>query len=343
MTEDNDRDFRLSRRKALAGLGTIGAATALGGIGTWAQFTDEESAEITFTAGGIDGHIEAHHRYNGEVQTSFDPQPVPGEGGGVEIELDDVKPGDYGSVCFEIWVESNPAWVASCIGIDVDSDHDTYEPEVAADSDVNAGDVGSQLGNSPDGELAENLYVIPFYRDSCPSAFWDPDGLDEDGNPQFGSATSVEYDALASQGAVGTMEDFWNSREGTNDFADLQPLTLREAAGNQSLDTQTWYDGTSSSLEAPEDTDLEDGCVFLNGQLADGGDTNSDDQEASALPPGSSMFFGYDWHVPFNTGNVAQGDRVVFNLGFNFAQIRHTEAPELQNIYAPGQNTPDGT
>lgn len=337
MTDDNDGRFNLSRRKALAGIGTIGAATALGGLGTYAQFTDTEEGSFTFTAGGIDGHITAHMAYNGQdVNGGITPQP--GGGAGVSISLDDVKPGDYGSICFDLTVENNPAWVASCIGIVEDSDHDTYEPEVAADADVSAADIGTQLANSPAGELAENLYVIPFYRGGCPSNFWDPDGL-EDGEAQHG--TTISYSSLLSVEAVGTNTAFWDSREGTNDSGELLPMTLRDAAeANLALDTVEWNnpDTAITRSGAPQGTSVDPGCVFLDGTAANT-DTNEDDREAAPLQPGDTLSFGYDWHIPFVAGNDVQGDRVVFNLGFNFAQLRHTSAPELANVYSPGDNT----
>lgn len=346
----DDKNFSVSRRKALAGIGTIGAATALGGLGTMSAFTDTEDAQIDFTAGGIDGTLTAHLAYNGEdVQGGLTPEIVE-EGAGVQLVLDDVKPGDFGSLCFDLTVTNNPAWLASCIGIEVDEDHDSYEPEVAADAEVSPSDVGvgggyGPLHNSPHGELAENLLVIPFYRDSCPSNFWDPDGLNQDGEPQLGAPHDVSYSDLLSVNAVGTNAAFWNSREGTEDFAELQPLTLREAAeADLALDTIEWNnpDPSIERAGAPEGSSADPGCVFLDGAAANSS-TNNDDREASPLQPGDVLSFGYDWHIPFGVGNDVQGDRVVANLGFTFAQLRHTEAPEFSNVYSPGSNAPSGT
>lgn len=339
MTDDNTDDgYRLSRRKALAGIGTIGAAAGIGGLGTFASFTDTEDAQFTFTAGGIDGHLTAHMAYNGDdLASSLSPQP--GGTPGVQISLDDVKPGDYGSICFDLEVENNPAWVASCIGIDEDIDHRTYEPEVAADPDVDASDIGAaDLNNDPDGELAESTLVIPFYRESCPSNFWDPDGLVE-GEPPQGDPVDVTYSALTTVGALATNADFWDSREGTADSGQLQPMTLRAAAeADLALDTIEWNnpDPGVSRSGAPSGSSVDQGCVFLDGAPTG---TNNDDREAQPLQPGTTLHFGYDWHIPFGVGNEAQGDRVVFNLGFTFAQLRHTEAPELANVYSPGSNT----
>ena len=66
----SEKEFSLSRRKALAGLGSIGAATALGGIGTYAQFTDTESVQASFGAGELNGVIDYAASYNGEEVAS---------------------------------------------------------------------------------------------------------------------------------------------------------------------------------------------------------------------------------------------------------------------------------
>jgi len=95
--KDND-SFELSRRKALAGIGGIGTATALGGIGTYAQFTDTENATMTFSAGGIDGTLSWGATYNSSGDTldtdEIVQEPTQQQNGvGLSLELEDVKPG----------------------------------------------------------------------------------------------------------------------------------------------------------------------------------------------------------------------------------------------------------
>ncbi|WP_276256490.1 vWA domain-containing protein [Halomontanus rarus] len=61
-----DERFTLSRRKALAGLGAIGAASAGAGLGTTAYFSDEESFEgNTLTAGEFDLKMDYRMTYRG--------------------------------------------------------------------------------------------------------------------------------------------------------------------------------------------------------------------------------------------------------------------------------------
>ncbi|MGM0372744.1 MAG: SipW-dependent-type signal peptide-containing protein [Halobacteriota archaeon] len=70
MTENEDTNtFEISRRKTLAALGTIGAASAGAGLGTSAWFSDTESFEgNTLTAGTLDLKVDwEEHYYDGSA------------------------------------------------------------------------------------------------------------------------------------------------------------------------------------------------------------------------------------------------------------------------------------
>ncbi|MFC5367034.1 vWA domain-containing protein [Salinirubrum litoreum] len=62
MTSDNQ--FNVSRRKVLAGLGTIGIASAGAGLGTTAFFSDEESVAASLEAGRLDLKLDYRATYN---------------------------------------------------------------------------------------------------------------------------------------------------------------------------------------------------------------------------------------------------------------------------------------
>ena len=62
MTSDNQ--FNVSRRKVLAGLGTIGIASAGAGLGTTAFFSDEESVSASLEAGRLDLKLDYRATYN---------------------------------------------------------------------------------------------------------------------------------------------------------------------------------------------------------------------------------------------------------------------------------------
>jgi predicted ribosomally synthesized peptide with SipW-like signal peptide len=59
----NDTQFSISRRKVLAGLGTIGIASAGAGLGTTAFFSDEESVSAELQAGRLDLLVDYRATY----------------------------------------------------------------------------------------------------------------------------------------------------------------------------------------------------------------------------------------------------------------------------------------
>jgi predicted ribosomally synthesized peptide with SipW-like signal peptide len=62
MTTDNT--FNISRRKVLAGLGTVGIASAGAGLGTTAFFSDEEAVGASLRAGRLDLLVDYRATYN---------------------------------------------------------------------------------------------------------------------------------------------------------------------------------------------------------------------------------------------------------------------------------------
>lgn len=337
MSDDNNGKFNLSRRKALAGIGAAGAAVGIGGIGTVAQLTDTEGETATFTAGAIDGTIGYNLTYNGDTLESesdagsnslvtFEPQTTP-EGVGAAVSFDDVKPGDYGTVNFTIEVENNPAWVASCLGSS-SADGEVFEPEVEEDDDLDKSQIGDQ-GLTGGGELADNIYLIPFYDNNADSQFFDA-----------GDAFSTQQ---TTSDAVSAPAGFWSNAQNAGDFsasaADsneyIGPRQLSTIVTQKFDSTQTWSapDLSFPTSDAPADTTLDDGCILLDGQVAD--DTSDNTQEATPLAPTETLNFGYDWHIPYTTGNEIMGDTLIVDVGFTFSQERHSAGPTMQNVYQP--------
>jgi predicted ribosomally synthesized peptide with SipW-like signal peptide len=183
-----DNDFELSRRKALAALGTIGAASAGAGLGTSAYFSDQETFENnSLVAGELDLKVSWDEHYSdwkGD-ETEFASMPGPDEepdlllpapsdegedielvfsdrpefmnatrqeqfpeGGLSEdddpctaladvpddldqpvIDLEDVKPGDFGEVTFDFASCTNPAFLWLNGGLVSESENGQTEPE----------------------------------------------------------------------------------------------------------------------------------------------------------------------------------------------------------------------
>ncbi|PSP42242.1 hypothetical protein BRC66_01705, partial [Halobacteriales archaeon QH_2_66_30] len=111
MTDDN---FKLTRRKALAGLTTIGIAGVGAGMGTSALFSDEEEFENnSIEAGELDLFVD----YATSVtQDGVDTGSTTNDGtiqGGVsgKYQISDVKPGDSGFLVFCPKIVDNPGWL----------------------------------------------------------------------------------------------------------------------------------------------------------------------------------------------------------------------------------------
>ena len=356
MSDDNNGKFNLSRRKALAGIGAAGGAVGLGGIGTVAQLSDSEERSVTFTAGGLDGTISWSGSYNGDPigQADF-VNMSPGDttatdhlGNAVpiDIEFHDVKPGDFGCVNFTIEVESNEAWVASKLNVLENIDYENYEPEVEVDPNVteaNTGLEGSGLdpadptGEAAEqGELAQNIYALPYY--------------DSDGTCTFFDSGSDQFDATAYDGA--TAEPFWSNSQSDDEFVAqddggyedpdgnkyyLAPRDLLDISQNvNALNTAAWStsDQSLGFQTAPNGSTIAQGSVMLDGSATSAPTTSNNTQGVSPLSPGVEMNFGYDFHIPFSTGNVIQGDRTSISLDFLFLQSRHTDAPDFTS-YSP--------
>ncbi|EMA50260.1 SipW-dependent-type signal peptide-containing protein [Halococcus thailandensis] len=291
MADDNDKS-PLTRRRVLGGMATIGAAGALG-AGSWAAFSDRAQTDGTFTAGELDGKISYEASYNGETvnSTSGMIQANP-DADHVALRVNDLKPGDYGSLVFGLQVKTNPAWVASCVSTEND-----------------------------DGELDEHMRMIPFYDTNVSSSFFDPTGSGPPNKVEIGS---------------GTLDAYWD-----NSTDNLSARTVSDiTSAGLSQGTRDWLndDNSGGTLESPPDgaPEMGDGCVLLNGQALD----DSNDQGFEPLPPageGGKINFGYDWSLPYETGNEVQGDKLDIVFSFDFIQARHNGDP-TDGSYNPGEN-----
>jgi len=154
MTDDK---FELTRRKALLGLGTIGAAGAGAGVGTSALFSDEESfTNNSIEAGELDLVVdyETSYSFNDEGTGSGEINGNPAD---YSYVLSDVKPGDSGELRFCPKIVDNPGWlwIGSVDGL---TGYENGQTEPEEDVDSTGGDPGE--GN---GELAEAVQVDVSY------------------------------------------------------------------------------------------------------------------------------------------------------------------------------------
>ncbi|MFC7046827.1 SipW-dependent-type signal peptide-containing protein [Halobacteriaceae archaeon GCM10025711] len=181
---------KLNRRSLLAGIGAIGAGAAFGGAGTLALFNDTEAFTANrLEAGELDLMVDWREFYNGELLEAHpEGGVVPREELDSEaafraqfadvpdalldrdpvVSLDDVKPGDSGSLRLSLHLFDNPAWVWMRVRVRDMDDNGVNEPE---------GDAGDTTGGDDEGELQEYLRMHMFY-DEARDGRWNPNKND---------------------------------------------------------------------------------------------------------------------------------------------------------------------
>jgi len=335
-----DERFDISRRKALAALGTIGVASAGAGLGTSAYFSDQETFENNqLVAGTLDMGVGYTSHYSdwsddegegvdvnmydgdaGETGTASelsdgytglpandawlievdDPEqfldntqtgvyPEAEDGSQAEIvcedngsgalvpnvqadrapkpviELDDVKPGDFGEVTFDFRICDNPGFVWINGSLQSASENGVTEPE-ADDPDEEEG-------------VVELLDVVQ-------AAVWIDDGGDGPGGNEDGN-------------------NYQNGGE-----SPLAIGSLRDVLG---MDGElTGSNGTALNGDIP----AEDGGGMSDLNCFSG------DTEHSIV---------FAWWVPVDHGNEIQSDSATFDLGLYTEQCRHNDGSGMNS------------
>ena len=288
MTEDNNPQlYSLSRRKMVAGLGVVGLASAGAGVGTSAFFSDEESFENnTLTAGTLDMSVTANvvaaddywtEQGALDLSETADGDVVSG------IQVDDVKPGDWAVICFDIEVGDNPGYVQVRTEEFVENGGANPEPEQDVEGDT-----------ANDADLGEFLLTTVWQN-------YDETSGDKTGlstlDPVFNNASddlNISYGSPDVDGVVDGVTHYTNAREANgvlengylikDDNGDLLPINDQANEGVYSF------------------------CLLLE--------------------------------IPFQVGNVIQGDSISFDLVFETEQVRHNEDPF--NNTAPVNNSTGG-
>lgn len=133
-------------KKIILSLGMLVFVVAVVVGGTGAFFSDTEtSTGNTFTAGSIDlslgsGFSSDSNNANGSGVVVKDTNNA----GGVLFEFDDLKPGDKGTVSFELSVESNDAYVCALSTLGDTPENGVIDPE---EPDNTTGVNGGELQN----------------------------------------------------------------------------------------------------------------------------------------------------------------------------------------------------
>ncbi|KDS91206.1 hypothetical protein FK85_05135 [Halorubrum saccharovorum] len=281
----DDNSIGLSRRKMLAGLGAIGVASAGAGLGTTAYFSDTETfQDNSLTAGTLDMSVTAEivaadDYWTGQgvvgLSETADGDIVTG------IQVDDVKPGDWAIICFDIEVGDNPGYVQ----VRTENFTETGGANPGPEQDVEGDD-------DNDADLGE--FLLTTVWQDYDDASGDKTGLSTL-DPVFNNASnslSINYEPSNVGGVVDSDAHYTNAREA--DGILNQGYLIRDNNGDLLPINDVGNEGVYSF------------CLLLE--------------------------------VPFQVGNVIQGDTLGFDLVFETEQVRHNDDPF--NNSAPVNTTP---
>jgi hypothetical protein len=186
--------YELSRRKALAALGTIGVAGAGAGMGTSALLGDEEEfANNSITAGTTNliaelGLVGIDSSAPDELEVNLDEGATVTADGDVAagLTVGDMKPGDCIVLRATATVEDNPMYVAASADNVQQDGGVTAEPEPQDPAD-------------DDGELGDNLEITFGYDDDRTSLH--DNTLEGSLTPDQGSSTLSGSTFLTNAGS----------------------------------------------------------------------------------------------------------------------------------------------
>lgn len=196
------KKLELSRRRVLGGLATIGAAGAAAGLGTSAYFNDQETFEDnSITAGTLDmevtASVEAANEYwadqtdLAELEATADGEAVTG------LQVEDVKPGDWGIICFDIDIGDNPGYVQIRTE-NLESSENGYEEPEPMNNSTFGGDLNDPGVEDGAGELQDKILATVWQNFDGDSRS-DLIGLDDTTNVD-GGTQSESWDPSRDEG-----------------------------------------------------------------------------------------------------------------------------------------------
>lgn len=338
--------FQLSRRKALAALGTVGVASAGAGLGTSAYFSDTESFEgNSLTAGSLDLKAAVSQHYVDWLPDTDVPgnvsQPSPQETDDARMpdsgETPDIKlnPGSDGA--------DTKASPIELVLVDDDDDSD----------DTNTGDepalefaVGS-LVNNINGGVPPGAYEDSFCADG--SEF----GGDDDNAPPIVELNDVKpgdfgfirfaFESCTNPAFVSLMGDVTSKSENgvTEPEADdpdeeSGKVELLDEVQLAVLDTDVYQElanlGSGATFEADPQATLRDLDQGL--KLPLDSDPGTDDRDCY---DGETNYRGtLVWWLPVDHANEIQTDSAEFSLGIYAEQCRHNDGETVTTVTGDG-------
>ncbi|GAB6862253.1 SipW-dependent-type signal peptide-containing protein [Haloplanus litoreus] len=331
--------FDISRRKALAALGTIGVASAGAGLGTSAYFSDQE----TFNNNGITaGTLDMGVGYSAHYSDWSDDEDVDvpnvrmyagdGDTGGVDDLTDN-----------EVGLPANAAWLIAV------SDDDP-------DDDGRDGDVAAQF--------LDNTQYDSYNDDGLDCPLDDTDQADGIGRPVIkledvkpGDFGEVTFDFILCDNPGFVWLDGTLRSASENGLTEPEADDPDEVPGEvELLDTvqaAVWLDDGNNYQNGDESPLVVGSIAEVLGMLGEGslgtalnGDLPAPEGGGAAgarncFSGGTEHSFVFAWWVPVDHGNEIQSDSMTFDLGLYAEQCRHNDGSGMNNGDTGG-DTGDG-
>ena len=338
----SDENFQLSRRKALAALGTVGVASAGAGLGTSAYFSDQETFENNaLTAGTLDMGVgySAHYSdwspdedegvpnvrmWDGPADTTGGPgdlEPdevgLPSNAAWLIAVSDDTDDGTPDTAVAEQFLENTEYQsfndgTLDCVNGEANSQADEEDRPVVALDDVKPGDFGEVTF---DFVLCDNpgfVWLNGSLRSASENGLTEPEADD----PDEGEGVEL-LDVVQAAVWVDDGNNFQNGDE--------EPLTVGSIG-----EVLGMLDGGSLGTGLNGDIPAEEG-----GGAAGARNCFSAETEHS---------FVFAWWVPVDHGNEIQSDSATFDLGLYAEQCRHNDGSGMndEDVGEPGGEPGNG-
>jgi len=340
-----DDSFELTRRRALAALGTIGVASAGAGLGTSAYFSDQETFENNaLTAGTLDMKVAATEYYS-----DWSPDEAELAGMADDEESTDIRlpPGD----------DQNDA---QAIALDLDDEYDggaddvyaAFFKTISSDADgtpynrVNGGVSAASDGLCGTGSDADGPVIVDI-EDVKPGDFGGAQfAFELCDNPGYVWLTGGLRDA-SENGVTEPEADDPDEEAGVVEL--LDEIQVAYGVGPINGDNSTFED-TDAGFQPVEQTTLREFLAMLDGGIALDGDI---DAELGGGTGEQGCFGGGNpeepsvhevsvvWWLPIDHGNQVQSDSATFDLGFYTEQCRHNDGETALEAYYPFESSAD--
>jgi predicted ribosomally synthesized peptide with SipW-like signal peptide len=335
---DDSSRIELTRRTALAALGSIGMASAGAGLGTSAYFSDQETFENNqLTAGTLDMKVAATEYYS-----DWSPDEAEHAGMATDAESTDFRlpAGDGQSGARDI-----------AIDVDGDSYADFFDA-IATGETVNGGISAAAEGLCGTDADADGPVIIDI-ADVKPGDFGGAQfAFELCDNPGYVRLTGGLRDA-AENGVTEPEADDADEVEGVVELLDEIQVAygVGPIDGSASADDTTAFEETDAGFQPVEQSSLREflaaidaGGVALDGDVDAelGGGTGEQGCFAGGDPEEPSVHqVSVVWWLPIDHGNEVQSDSVTFDLGFYTEQCRHNDGETDLEAYYPFENSAD--